>query len=93
MLSVGKRTYTAHLQEAAKGKVFMAEQRHGRYYAQELVLDPATSKREQIQAALDVGDSREWHLVGVSDVLVEGGVILFWDTAWPQAGRFAGRAE
>src|SRR5215207_569679 len=70
----------------------MAEQRHGRYFAQELVLDQATSKREQIQDALDAGDSRDWHLVGVSDVLVEGGVVLFWDTAWPQAGRFAGRA-
>ena len=68
----------------------MAEQRHGRYYAQELVLDQATSIREQIQDALDVGDSREWHLVGVSDVLVEGGVILFWDTAWPHVGSFAG---
>ena len=76
----------------------MAEQRHGRYYAQELVLDQATSKREQIQDALDAGDIREWHLVGVSDVLVddelvEGGVILFWDTAWPHVGSFAGRAE
>jgi hypothetical protein len=91
--SVGKRAYTANLDEAAKGKVLMAEQRHGRYYAQELVLDQATSKREQIQDALDAGDSREWHLVGVSDVLVEGGVLLFWDTAWPHAGRFAGRAE
>ncbi len=69
----------------------MAEQRHGRYYAQELVLDDqATSRREQIQDALDDGDSREWHLVGVSDVLVEGSVVLFWDTAWPQVGSFAG---
>ena len=71
----------------------MTEQRHGRYYAQELVLHQATSKREQIQDALDAGDSREWHLVGVSDVLVEGGLILFWDTAWPHVGSFAGRAE
>ena len=93
MLSVGKRTYTAHLEEAAKGKILMAEQRHGRYYAQELVLDQATSKREQIQDALDAGDSRQWHLVGVSDVQLEGVVLLFWDTAWPQVGRFAGRAE
>ena len=69
----------------------MAEQRHGRYYAQELVLDDrSTSRREQIQDALDAGDSREWHLVGVSDVLVEGSVVLFWDTAWPHVGSFAG---
>jgi hypothetical protein len=71
----------------------MAEQRHGRYYAQELVLDQAMSKREQIQDALDAGESREWHLVAVSDVLVEGGVVLFWETAWPMVGMFAGRAE
>lgn len=71
----------------------MAEQRHGRYYAQELVLGQATSKREQIQDALDAGDSREWHLVAVSDGLVEGGVVLFWDTAWPHVGGFAGNAE
>jgi hypothetical protein len=93
--SVGKRAYTANLDEAAKGKgkILMAEQRHGRYYAKELVLDQATSKREQIQDALDAGDCREWHLVGVSDVLVEGGVVLFWDTDWPQVGGFAGHAE
>jgi hypothetical protein len=71
----------------------MAEQPHGRYYAQELVLDRATSKREQIQVALDAGDSREWHLVAVSDVLVEGGVILFWDTSWAAAPHFGRRAE
>jgi hypothetical protein len=87
----GKRAYTANLDEAAKRRVLMAEQRHGRYYAQELVLDDrATSRREQIQDALDDGDSREWHLVAVSDVLVEGSVVLFWDTAWPQVGSFAG---
>ena len=45
--------------EAAKGKILMAELPHGRYYAQELVLDQATSKREQIQDALDAGDIRE----------------------------------
>ncbi len=87
MPSVGKQAYTAHLDEAAKGKVLMAEQRHGRYYAQELVLDQATSKREQIQDALDAGERLEWHLVGVSDVLPERGVILFWDTARPSFGR------
>ncbi len=69
------------------------EQRHGRYYAQELVLDQAMSNTEQIQDALDAGDSREWHLVGVSDGLAEGGVVLFWDTAWSHSGSFAGRSE
>ena len=93
MPSVGKRAYAANLDEAAKGKILMAEQRHARYYAQELVLDQATSKREQIQDILDAGDSREWHLVGVSDALVEGGVVLFWETAWPHVGSLAGRAE
>ena len=43
--------------------------------------------REQIQDALDAGERREMHLVGVSDVLPERGVILFWDTARPGFGR------
>jgi hypothetical protein len=65
----------------------MAEQRHGRYFAQELMIDPDVNTRDQIQDALDVGESQEWHLVGVSDVLPERGVILFWDTARPSFGR------
>jgi hypothetical protein len=69
------------------------EQHHGRYYAQELVLDQAMSNREQIQDALDAGASREWHLVGVSDGLAEGGVVLFWDTAWAPAPHFGRRSE
>jgi hypothetical protein len=65
----------------------MIEQRHGRYFAQELVLDQNANAREQIQDALDAGESREWHLMGISDVLPERGVILFWDTARPSFGR------
>ena len=65
----------------------MAEQRHGRYYAQELMIDPDVNTRDQIQDALDAGESQEWHLVGVSDVLPERGVILFWDTVRPSFGR------
>jgi hypothetical protein len=65
----------------------MAEQRHGRYFAQELMIDPDVNTRDQIQDALDAGESQEWHLVGVSDVLPERGVILFWDTARPSFGR------
>jgi hypothetical protein len=65
----------------------MTEQHHGRYFAQELTLDQNADIREQIQAALDAGETKEWHLVGVSDVLPERGVILFWDTAWPSFGR------
>ena len=65
----------------------MADQRHGRYFAQELVMDQDTNVRDQIQDALDIGESQEWHLVGVSDVLPERGVILFWDTARPSFGR------
>jgi hypothetical protein len=67
----------------------MTEQPHGRYFAQELVLDQTADFREQIQAALDEGETKEWHLVGVSDVLPERGVILFWDTARPSFGRRA----
>jgi hypothetical protein len=67
----------------------MTEQTHGRYFAQELMLKQDAPTREQIQAALDEGESKEWHLVGVSDVLPERGVILFWDTASPSFGRRA----
>jgi hypothetical protein len=65
----------------------MTEQRgHGRYYAQELVLDPNADGLGQIQEALDVGDRREWHLLGVSNVLPGRGVILLWDTERPSFG-------
>jgi hypothetical protein len=50
-------------------------------------LDQNANAREQIQDALDAGEIQEWHLVGVSDVLPERGVILFWDTARPSFGR------
>jgi hypothetical protein len=65
----------------------MTEQRHGRFFAQELELDQAANVREQIQDALDVGEDQEWHLVGISDVLPERGVILFWDTTRPSFAR------
>jgi hypothetical protein len=58
----------------------MAGEQHGRYYAQELAVDQNANVREQIQSALDEGDRHEWHLVGVSDVIADHGVILFWDT-------------
>lgn len=63
------------------------EQRHGRYYAQELMLDRDADVREQVQDALDAGERREWHLAGVSDVAAGRGVVLFWDTARPSFGR------
>jgi hypothetical protein len=66
----------------------MAEQRHGRYYAQELMMDQEDANiRELIQDALDAGEHHEWHLVGVSDVVAEQGVMLFWDTSRPGFGR------
>jgi hypothetical protein len=64
----------------------MAEQQHGRYYAQELAVDQTANVREQIQSALDEGDKHEWHLAGVSDVMPGPGVILFWDTERPSFG-------
>jgi hypothetical protein len=63
------------------------EQSHGRYFAQDLGLDQGGNIREQVQEALDAGESKGWHLVGVSDVLPERGVILFWDTERPSFGR------
>jgi hypothetical protein len=65
----------------------VTEQLHGRYFAQELLPDQRENTREQIQGALDAGERQEWHLVGVSAVRPERGVILFWDTARPSFGR------
>jgi hypothetical protein len=42
----------------------VTEQQHGRFFAQELMLDQSGNIREQIQDALNVGESQEWHLVG-----------------------------
>jgi hypothetical protein len=67
----------------------VTEQRHGRYFAQELTLDQSGSIREQIQDALDTGERLEWDLLGVSDVWPDRGVILFWDTARPSFARRA----
>jgi len=77
------------LLKVAEGENPMAEQRHGRYYAQELMMGQDANIRERIQDALDAGETQEWHLVGVSDVLPERGVILFWDTSRPSFGRSA----
>ena len=63
------------------------EQRNGRYFAQGLMLDQGGSITEQIQDALDAGERQEWHLMGVSNVLPERSVILFWDTTRPSFGR------
>jgi hypothetical protein len=80
-------TYTVGFLKEAGGADLMEEQRHGRYYAQELMVDPAGNIREQIQDSLDAGERREWHLLGVSDVPTEHAVILFWDTAPPSFAR------
>jgi hypothetical protein len=64
----------------------MAEQHHGRYYAQEVAVDQDANVMEQIQNALDEGDHHDRHLVGVSDVMAERSVILFWDTERPSFG-------
>ena len=71
--------------------LLVTEQQHGRFFAQDLMLAQSGSIREQIQAALDAGEIQKWHLVGVSDVLPERGVILFWDTSKPSFGRTSRR--
>jgi hypothetical protein len=83
----GTSVYWASLPYAAEEEDLMAEQRHGRYYAQELMMDQDANIRELIQDALDSGEQHEWHLVGASDVVPGQGVILFWDTARPGFGR------
>ena len=69
----------------------MEDQRHGRFFAQELSLDRGANRREQIQDALDAGERHEWDLLGVSDMPAEEGVILFWDTSRPSFGRTSRR--
>ena len=69
-----------------KGEHALSEQQHGRFYAQELMVDPNANVREQLQRALDEGDTHEWHLVGVLDAMPGHGVILFWDTERPSYG-------
>ncbi len=65
----------------------MMEQPHGRYFAEELVLEEDAEARGRIQHSLDAGESRKWHLVGVSDVPPQRSIILFWDTVRPSFGR------
>jgi hypothetical protein len=69
----------------------VTEQLHELFFAQELMPNQRVNTKEQIQDALDAGERKEWHLVGVSNVLPEGGVILFWDTSRPSIGRSSRR--
>lgn len=57
-----------------------------RYYAEEVELEAGADSREQLQRALDRGERKEWHLMGVSS-LPSNSVILFWDTTRPNFGR------
>jgi hypothetical protein len=69
----------------------VTEQLHERFFAQELMPNQRENTTEQIQEALDAGERKEWHLVGVSNVLPEGAVILFWDTSRPSFGKTSRR--
>ena len=73
--------------KASRKEIPLNDQPHGRYYAQELVLDENVDARRRGQDALDAGENRKWHLVGVSNVPQERGVVLFWDTVRPSFGR------
>ncbi len=65
----------------------MTEQPHGRYFAEELVLEEGADARGRIQHVLDAGEKRKWRLVGVSDLPPGRRVVLFWDTIRPSFGR------
>ena len=65
----------------------MMDEPQGRCFAQELLLEEDEEARMRIQNALDAGERKKWHLVGVSDVPPERRVVLFWDTARPSFGR------
>ena len=60
---------------------------HGRYYTELVHPSPEMGLQAAVQELLDAGERKEWHLVGVAGGLPEGGVILFWDTAYPSFGR------
>ena len=62
------------------------EQPHGRYFAEELVLEEDADARGRIQHSFDAGERRKWRLVEVSDVPPERPVVLFWDTIRPGFG-------
>ena len=64
-----------------------AEPQHGRYYAEYVRLAPEADPQRVVQEVLDAHDRKEWHLVGVSGGLPDGGVILYWDTTAPSFGR------
>ena len=64
----------------------MEGQHHGRFFAEHLPVREGADLPDRIQEALDAGDRKEWHLVGVSDVPNEG-LILFRDTARSSFGR------
>ena len=63
------------------------EHPHGRYFAEELVLEEGADARGRIQHSLDAGERRKWRLVRVSDVPPECRVVLFRDTIRPSFGR------
>lgn len=54
------------------------------------MLDQDADARARIQDALDAGEGRKWHLVGVSDRPPGRNVILYWDTVRPSFGRTSG---
>ena len=55
----------------------MTEQPHGRYFAEELVLEEDADARGRIQHSFDAGERRKWRPVEVSDVPPERRVVLF----------------
>ena len=68
----------------------MTEQPHGRYFAEELVLEEDADAKGRIRHVFDAGERRKWRLVGVSDVPPGRRVVLFWDTIRPSFGRTSG---
>ncbi|WP_152670544.1 hypothetical protein [Rubrobacter aplysinae] len=57
-----------------------------RYYAEEVELEADADLRGQLQRTLDLGERKDWHLMGVSS-LPNDNVILFWDTTRPNYAR------
>ena len=77
-----KQPYGSNRKEAP-----MMDEPQGRCFAQELLLEEDEEARMRIQNALDAGERKKWHLVGVSDVPPGRRVLLFWDTIRPSFGR------
>ena len=59
----------------------------GRYRPEYVRVSEETDPQAQLQDILASAEAKEWNLVGVAGGLLDGGMVLFWDTRRPSFGR------